>query len=249
MRLQDKVAIITGGGTGIGQAIALQFVQEGATVVICGRREEPLQKTVQLILEKGGKALSVVTDISSATQIADMVDKSLMAYHHIDILVNNAGIYLPHEVTATTEDEWDNVMQIDLKGVFLASKAVIPLMLKQKSGKIITTASIAGLSGFAQSAAYCAAKGAVVNLTRQMALDYAPRGICINAIAPGVIASDMTQSFLSDEHAKQAFLEKIPVGRVGIPQDIAHAAVYLASEESSYMVGQTLVVDGGWTIQ
>lgn len=249
MRLQDKVAIITGGGTGIGQAIALQFVQEGATVVICGRREEPLQKTVQLILEKGGKALSVVTDISSATQIADMVDKSLMTFHHIDILVNNAGIYLPHEVTATTEDEWDKVMQIDLKGVFLASKAVIPVMIKQKSGKIITTASIAGLSGFAQSAAYCAAKGAVVNLTRQMALDYAPRGICINAIAPGVIASDMTQSFLSDEQVKQAFLEKIPVGRVGIPQDIAHAAVYLASEESSYMVGQTLVVDGGWTIQ
>lgn len=138
---------------------------------------------------------------------------------------------------------------IDLKGVWSCSKACIPQMLKQAGGKIINIASIAGLIGFEQSAAYCAAKGAVINLTREMALDYAAKHIYVNAIAPGVIETDMTKPFLTDEAAKKSFLEKTPVGRVGQPQDIAYAAVYLASVESDFVTGQTIVVDGGWTIR
>jgi len=248
MRLKNKVAIITGGGTGIGKGIALQFAKEGAYVVICGRRKEPLEETVKLIEYNGGEAIYCIVDVSSYSQIQELVETTLMKWGQIDILVNNAGIYIPHDIASISEDEWDKVMNVDAKGVFLTSKAVLPHMLKQEKGKIINIASIAGLFGFAKSAAYCAAKGAVVNLTREMALDYAPHGINVNAIAPGVIESDMTKPMLSNEEAKKSFLEKTPVGRIGTLEDIAYAAVYLASEESDFVVGQTLVVDGGWTI-
>lgn len=249
MRLKNKVAIITGGGTGIGKGIACTFAKEGAYVVICGRRKEPLEETVKNIKDAGGEAIYSIADVSSAAQIKEVVDTTLMKWGQIDILVNNAGIYIAHDVATMNEDEWDKVMSVDVKGVFLASKAVLPHMLKQENGKIINIASIAGLFGFEQSAAYCAAKGAVVNLTREMALDYAQHGLYINAIAPGVIESDMTNPFLSDEQAKKAFLDKIPVGRIGRPEDIAYAALYLGSDESNYVVGQTLIVDGGWTIR
>jgi glucose 1-dehydrogenase len=248
MRLKNKVAIITGGGTGIGRGIALRFAKEGAYVAICGRRKEPLEDVVKMIEENGGEAIYCITDVSSYDQIQEMVETTLMKWGQIDILVNNAGIYIAHDIASMSEEEWDKVMNVDAKGVFLMSKAILPHLLKQESGKIINIASIAGLFGFVQSAAYCAAKGAVVNLTREMALDYAGRGICVNAIAPGVIESDMTNPLLSDEQTKKTFLEKIPVGRIGSPDDIAHAAVYLGSDESDYMVGQILVVDGGWTI-
>lgn len=247
MRLKNKVAIITGGGSGIGQGIALMFAREGAYVVVCGRRKEPLEATVKAIEDAGGEAIYAIVDVSSFSQIQEMVSTTLAKWGQIDILVNNAGIYIAHDIASMSEEEWDKVMGIDAKGVFLASKAVLPHMLKQEKGKIVNIASIAGLFGFEQSAAYCAAKGAIVNLTREMALDYAPKGIHVNAIAPGVIESDMTKPFLSDEAAKKSFLDRIPVGRIGIPDDIAYAAVYLASEESDYMVGQTIVVDGGMT--
>lgn len=248
MRLKNKVALITGGGSGIGAAIAKAFAREGAQVVICGRREEQLKQVTQEIDSSGGEALYCVADVSSAQQIQAMHDTIKLKFGTIDILVNNAGIYLPDDVTATNEDVWDTVMNVDAKGVFLVSKSVLPDMIQKGKGKIINIASIAGLFGFEKSAAYCAAKGAVVNLTREMALDYAPKGICVNAIAPGVIDTDMTKGFLSNEQAKQAFLAKTPVGRVGTPDDIAHGAVYLASDESDFVAGHTLVIDGGWTI-
>lgn len=248
MRLQHKVALITGGGTGIGAEIARMFAVEGAQVVICGRREKPLKDVVDEIDQSGGEAIYCITDVSSQNQIQEMLRTAKLKFGPIDVLVNNAGIYIPDDVTSTSEEEWDRVMDIDAKGVYLMSKAVLPDMIKNGNGKIINIASIAGLFGFEKSAAYCAAKGAVVNLTREMALDYAPKGICVNAIAPGVIDTDMTKPFLENEQAKQGFLSKTPVGRVGTPQDIANAAVYLASEESNFVVGQTLVVDGGWTI-
>lgn len=248
MRLKNKVAIITGGGSGIGRGIALEFGIQGAQVVICGRREKPLKETADEIHRKGGEAIYSVSDVSKQKDIEDLVDTTLMKFGQIDILVNNAGIYMPDDIMSTEEEEWDKVMNVDAKGVFLMSKAVLPQMLKQDKGKIINIASIAGLFGFEKSAAYCAAKGAVVNLTREMALDYSPKGINVNAIAPGVIESEMTKGSLENETAKKSFLEKIPVGRIGKPSDIAHLAVYLASEESDYVTGQTLVVDGGWTI-
>lgn len=248
MRLQNKVALITGGGTGIGAGIAHMFAREGAQVVVCGRREDPLKKVVDEIDRSGGEAIYCVADISSQEQIQEMIETVTMKFGSIDILVNNAGVFIPDDVTSTSEQEWDRVMDIDAKGVYLMSKAVLPDMIKKGTGKIVNIASIAGLIGFEKSAAYCAAKGAVVNLTREMALDYASKGICVNAIAPGVIDTDMTKAFLSNEQAKQGFLSKTPVGRVGTPEDIAYGAVYLASDESNFVVGQTLVIDGGWTI-
>ncbi len=248
MRLQNKVALITGGGTGIGAGIAHMFAREGAQVVVCGRREDPLKKVVDEIDQNGGEAIYCIADISSQEQIQEMIETVTMKFGTIDILVNNAGVFIPDDVTSTSEQEWDRVMDTDAKGVYLMSKAVLPDMIKKGAGKIVNIASIAGLIGFEKSAAYCAAKGAVVNLTREMALDYAPKGICVNAIAPGVIDTDMTKAFLSNEQAKQGFLSKTPVGRVGTPEDIAYGAVYLASDESNFVAGQTLVIDGGWTI-
>lgn len=248
MRLRNKVAIITGGGTGIGQGIAYMFAKEGAYVSVCGRRKDPLEETVRYIVENGEEAIYCIGDVRSSKEIDDIVEIVLMKWGQIDILVNNAGVYIPHDIVSMTEEEWDKVMSIDVKGVFLMSKAVLPHMLKQDKGKIINIASIAGLFGFEKSAAYCAAKGAIINLTREMALDYAPYGINVNAIAPGVIESDMTRALLSDEQAKKDLLGKIPVDRIGTPQDIAYAATYLASDESEYVVGQTLIIDGGWTI-
>ncbi len=249
MRLQGKTAIITGAGTGIGRGIALEFAKQGARVVVVGRRMEPLKRVVEDIEKLNAQALAVSCDVSDMTEVQSLMAKVMQAFGTIDILVNNAGVYIPHDALAMTEEEWNTVMSIDLKGVWLCSKAVIPQMLTQGKGKIINVSSIAGIIGFEQSAAYCAAKGAVINLTREMALDYAPKGIMINGIAPGVIESDMTKPMLDDAKLKQSFIEKTPVGRVGVPSDIGHCAVYLASDESSFVVGQTLVVDGGWTIR
>lgn len=249
MRLKDKVAIITGGGTGIGRGIALMFAREGAKVVISGRRTEVLEETVNLIKQNQGEAIAVQTDVSDYNQVSALVQKTVAQFGKIDILVNNAGIYLPHDAMSVSEEEWNKVMSIDLKGVWVCSKACIPEMLKQGKGKIINVASIAGIIGFEQSAAYCAAKGGVVNLTREMALDFASKAININAIAPGVIDTDMTKDFLTDEATKKSFLEKTPVGRVGTPDDIAYGAVYLASPESDFVTGHILVIDGGWTIR
>lgn len=249
MRLQNKVALITGGGTGIGRGIALEFAREGARVVIVGRRTEPLQKTQEDIKKLDGNALSIVADVSDMGAVQQLVKRVVGDFGGIDILVNNAGVYIPHDALTMTDDEWNTIMSVDLKGVWHCTKAVLPQMLKQGKGKIINVSSIAGLIGFEQSAAYCAAKGAVINLTREMALDYAPKQIFVNGIAPGVIESEMTKPMLADEKLKQSFVEKTPIGRVGVPADIAYCAVYLASDESDFVVGQTFVVDGGWTIR
>lgn len=249
MRLKEKVAIITGGGTGIGRGIALMFVREGAKVVVAGRRPEPLEEVTQQIRTQGGKALAVQTDVSIYEEVVKMVEGTIKTFGRLDILVNNAGVYLPHDALSASEEEWNKLMSVDLKGVWLCSKAAIPQMVKQGGGKIINISSIAGLIGFEQSAAYCAAKGGVINLTRAMALDYASKGINVNVIAPGVIKTEMTKPFLADPKMREDLLGKTPVGRIGTPDDIAWAAVYLASEESDFVTGQTIVVDGGWTIK
>ncbi|MBU4369457.1 SDR family oxidoreductase [Patescibacteria group bacterium] len=246
MRLKNKVAIITGAGSGIGQGIAFAFVKEGAKVVVADWSEQGGKETVEQIHKKGGEAVFIKTDVSKAKDIDEMVKTCLDKFKRIDILVNNAGIVKFGPLHQTSEQDWDAVLDVNLKSIFLGSKKVIPEMLKQGSGKIINITSIAGLVGFDQISAYCASKGGIIALTREMALEYAPKKINVNCIAPGVIKTAMTKDMLDDPATKQFLESSTLYPRLGEPKDIAMAAVYLASSESDFVNGEVLVVDGGW---
>jgi len=248
MRLKDKVAIITGAGSGIGRMTALIFAKEGAKVLVADITNEG-QKTAEEIKETGGSAIFVKTDVSKTVEVNEMVETCLKEFGQIDILVNNAGIVRFSKFHETSEQDWDETMAVDLKGVFLCSKAVLPEMIKRGAGKIINISSIAGLVGFNELGAYCAAKGAIIALTREMALEYAPLKININCIAPGVIKTAMTKDMLADPQTKQFLESSTLYPRFGEPEDIAYAALYLASNESDFINGEVLVVDGGWTIK
>ncbi len=247
MRLKDKIAIITGAGSGIGRAAALAFACEGAKVVVADWGEETGQETVALIQKQGGEALFVKVDVGNSSDVENMVKQCLAAYGQVDILFNNAGIIKMGALHETAEADWDQVINVNLKGVFLCSKAVLPQMIKQGKGKIVNTASIAGLVGFDQLGPYCASKGGIIALTREMAIEYAPKKINVNCIAPGVIKTAMTKDMLNDPAAAQGLAANTPYPRLGEPEDIAMAAVYLASDESDFVTGEVLVVDGGWT--
>lgn len=247
MRLENKVAIVTGAGSGIGAASAKLFAKEGAKVVVADWSEEGGQKTVEEIKAAGGEVIFIKTDVSKAVDIDAMVSKCVETYGKLDILFNNAGVVSMGKIEATTEEDWQKVIDVDLKGVFLGCKRAIPEIEKQGRGKIISTASIAGLVGFDGVAAYCAAKGGVVNITRELALECAPKKINVNAIAPGIIETAMTKDILADPKQKEGMQAGTPYPRLGKPEDIAYAALYLASDESDFVTGQTLVVDGGWT--
>ncbi|HRT39771.1 MAG TPA: SDR family oxidoreductase [Candidatus Woesebacteria bacterium] len=247
MRLENKIAIVTGAGSGIGREIALAFAREGAKLIIADLSVEGGQATEAQIKQAGGEALFVKTDVSQATEIEQMVKTCLDQFSRVDILVNNAGIYRTFNLHEMTEAEWDQTINVNLKSVFLGSRAVLPQMLKQGQGKIINTASIAGLVGFAQSGAYCATKGGIIALTREMALDYAPQKINVNCICPGVIKTAMTKEMTTDPNSKQFVESSTPYPRLGEPADIAAAAVYLASDKADFVNGAVLVVDGGWT--
>jgi len=249
MRLKDKVAIITGAGSGIGRAAAIMFAREGAKVVAADWQEGGGQKTAELIKQRGGEAIFVKTDVSRAGDAEKLIKQSLKKFGRVDILFNNAGIVAMGALHETPEEEWDKIINVNLKGVFLCSKAVIPQMLKQGKGKIVNTSSIAGLIGFDQLGAYCASKGGIIALTREMALEYGPKKINVNCIAPGVIKTAMTKDMLSDPATAQGFAASTPYPRLGEGEDIAAAAVYLASDEADFVTGQILVVDGGWTIK
>lgn len=246
MRLQNKIAIITGAGSGIGRGIALAFVKEGAKVVVADWSEEGGKETVEQIRKIKGEAVFVKTDVSKAADIDEMVKTCLDKFGRVDILVNNAGIVRFAPLHETTEEDWDAVLDVNLKSVFLGSKRVIPEMLKQGQGKIISTTSIAGLVGFENIGHYCASKGGIIALTREMALEYAKHRINVNCIAPGVIKTAMTKDMIADPAQKQFLENSTPYPRIGEPEDIAFAAVYLASDESDFVNGHVLVVDGGW---
>jgi len=251
--LEKKVAIVTGGGTGIGRSIALEFAKEGASVVICGRRETNLEKVAEEIKALGKRSLAIVTDVSVKSQVQGMVKQTVDSLGSIDILVNNSGIIHSAPLVEMAETEWDEVIDINLKGVFLCMQAVAPYMMKQKHGKIINISSVCGQGGaLGDGAPYCASKAGVILLTKVAAWELGQYNINVNDIAPGLVLTPMSNQGKTKEEFAQ-FLEERKKGillhRVGKPEDIARTAVFLASEDSSFMTGQTVTMDGGRPIR
>ena len=248
-RLEGKVAVVTGSNRGIGKGIAVALAKEGCKVVVNSYREdEEAKNTVEEIKKLGAESIFIKANVTREIDVRDLIEKAVKKFGKLDILVNNAGILVSGTVTTLTEKDWDRQMEVNLKGVFLCSKYAVQQMLKQgKGGRIINIGSIAGLVGFPGISAYCASKGGVTELAREMALDYAKYGITVNAIDPGVIVTDMTKGMLDDAATRKMLMENTPVGRFGQPEDIGNAAVFLALDESSFITGHNLVVDGGWT--
>jgi NAD(P)-dependent dehydrogenase (short-subunit alcohol dehydrogenase family) len=251
MRLVDKVALITGGTSGIGRATALLFSQEGAKVSITGRNKTKGQEVIREIKEAGGEAIFIRADVRFAKECRMSVERTLQSFGRLDILFNNAGIYFPNTVVDCTEEEWNLTLDINLKGTYLMSKFALPAMIAQRSGVIINNSSGWGLVGGNEAAAYCAAKGGAVLLTKAMAIDHGPQGIRINCICPGDVDTPMLiedarqRGMVWKEYLANA--SNRPIGRIGKPEEIAKAALFLASEDSSFVTGAILAVDGGGT--
>ena len=249
MRLEGKVALISGGARGMGAEEAKLFAREGAKVVIGDILEEEGRRTEAEVNELGGECLFVRLDVTNEAQWQGAVAATVARFGKLDILVNNAGIFLGNPVEDTTSQEWDQIMDINAKGVFLGTKLAIPEMRKAGGGSIINISSVAGLVGNPYSSAYNASKGAVRLLTKSTAIQYAKDGIRANSIHPGVIETPMTQDVVNDPSFKEFRLATNPIPRLGQPADIAYGALYLASDESSFVTGSELVIDGGRTAQ
>lgn len=246
-RLTGKVALVTGAGSGIGRAIAQIFAREGASVVCVDWHEPAAQKVAAEISKHGGRGVAVKADVSKHADVVAVVQACLNRYKKIDILVNNAGIYEASSLAQTADDLWKKVIDVNLKSVFLFSKEVVPHMLKRKKGKIINMASVAGIVGVGDSGAYCASKGGMITLTKEMAIELAPKRINVNAICPGLIRTAMTKDMLKDKASLAMLKRQTLYPRFGEPEDIAYGALYLASDESDFVNGHSLVIDGGWT--
>jgi len=252
MRLHGKVCIITGAGSGLGKGIALVFAREGSRVVIAEIQEEPGQATAQQIKAEGGEALFLRTDITRASEVEKMVEGTVKAYGRIDILVNNAGINPSRTpVHETSEEAWDQTLAVNLKGAFLCSKYVLPAMIKQGGGSIIHVASVVGGLGCSDRAAYSASKGGMIALARNMAVDYARYNIRVNSLSPGFVETDLTRIYFNkmretDPKKLERIVAHHPMGRLGKPEDEAYAALFLASDESPWVTGLDLAVDGGF---
>lgn len=244
MLLDGKVAIVTGGSRGIGRAVALELAGAGAKIVInYAGNIKAAQETKELIEAKGGNALTIQADVSDMAAVDAMIKKTLDTFGRIDILINNAGITRDNLIMRMKEEDWDAVINTNLKGIFTCTKAVSRIMMKQKSGKIINMTSVVGIMGNAGQANYAAAKAGVIGFTKSMAKELASRNITVNAIAPGFIETDMTA--VLTEQVKEDLTAKVPLGRLGTPKDVAQCALFLSSEAANYVTGQTIHIDGG----
>jgi 3-oxoacyl-[acyl-carrier protein] reductase len=245
-RLEGKVAVITGAGRGIGAAIARRFAVEGASVVL-NSLSDSASKVADEITSSGGKATAVQGDVSKADDAAKIIDTAVSFFGHLDILVNNAGITRDGLLMRMSEEDWDAVMDTNLKSVYLCCRAALRPMLKSRgAGRIINLSSVTGLAGNVGQANYAASKAGIIGLTKSLAKELASRQVTVNAIAPGYITTDMTAK-MTDE-AKQSLLKRIPLGTLGTADDVASVAAFLASDEAKYITGQTLTVDGGMTL-
>jgi NAD(P)-dependent dehydrogenase (short-subunit alcohol dehydrogenase family) len=249
MRLEHKVALITGGTSGIGAATAVLFAKEGAKVTITGRNEKRGHAVAEKITNDGGRAIFIRSDVRKADECRHVVRETLRAFGRLDILFNNAGIFYPHTIVDCSEQEWDLQMDVNLKGTFLMAKAVLPHMIEQRRGVIINNSSGWGIAGGDSAVAYCASKGGIVLLTKAMAIDHGGEGIRVNCLCPG----DVDTPMLPDDARRRglkwqdylAGCANRPLGRIGTTDEIAKAALFLASDDSSFMTGAALVVDGG----
>ncbi len=241
MDLSNRVAIVTGAARGIGRAIALKLAEKGASAVVSDIAEAG--SVAEEIKALGRQGLAVTADVSVPADVTRLVDATISAYGRVDILVNNAGITRDQLLLRMSDEDWDKVLSVDLKSVFLCTRAVLRHMIKQRWGRIISMASIVGIVGNAGQANYAAAKAGIIGFTRSIAREVASRGITANAIAPGFIDTTMTQKL--DETQREELKKRIPLGYFGTPQDVAEAVAFLASEKARYITGQVLNVDGG----
>jgi len=241
MDLSHKVAIVTGSARGIGRAIALKLAEVGATVVVSDLADaEPVAQEIRAM---NRQSLAVQADVSSASDVAKLVDATIANYERVDILVNNAGIARDQLLLRMSDEDWDAVLNVNLKSVFLCTRAVLRHMIKQRWGRIISLSSIVGIVGNPGQANYASAKAGIIGFTRTIAREVGSRGITVNAIAPGFIDTPMTQKL--GEEQRQEMMKRIPLGFLGTPRDVAEAVAFLASEEARYITGQVLGVDGG----
>ena len=244
MRLKDKTAIITGGGSGIGLATARAFCKEGAKVILFGRRKE---KLISAADELGDSVLIVQGDMTHNDDLDQLINKTLNNFKGIDILVNSAGLFNGAPLHEISDSQWDGIMDINIRSVFQLTRRVLPIMMAQKSGSIVHISSILGLIAVPQVAAYNVSKGALNQFSRSIAVEYGSYGIRSNSICPGLIETDMTADLMKDASLMQEWSKEYPIGRFGKPEDVASACLFLASDESSFITGTVLPVDGGFT--
>lgn len=247
--LSGKVAVVTGAGRGMGYHFSQALARYGADLVICSRTGSELENVAAEIRGIGRKVLVQQMDVLKTNEIQNMVDAAVMEFGKIDILINNAGVNVPQWAVDVTEEAWDRVMNTNLKGLFFVAQAVGKVMIRQKKGKIINISSQSGSVGLIMRAAYCASKGAVNLLTKVLAIEWAQHNILVNAVAPTFIETPLSKPMLAKEEFRKYVLGNIPLGRVGKPEDVIGAVIYLASEAANMVTGHVLVVDGGWTAQ
>jgi NAD(P)-dependent dehydrogenase (short-subunit alcohol dehydrogenase family) len=252
VRFTDRVALVTGGSSGIGRATAIALAAQGASVVIAdlreaSRLEEEGPATAETIREARGAATFVECDVTRSADVTRVVAAAIDVYGGVDVLVNNAGIFVRNPITEVSEEEWDRVLAVNVKGYYLMCREAIPVMINRGGGAIVNVGSIHGLIGTGTAATYCASKGAIDNLTRQLAVDYAAQAIRVNSVAPGTIETAMSRPFRETPELLAEYRRRTLLPRLGRPADVASAVAFLASDEAAFITGHTLVVDGGWT--